>query len=79
MLEVAMDLATVARLGHLYAIHHDARPVIPCKTNDVIHLWPALMPAADSMMHLLQYLVSFLPVDATKKDLLSMGMPVKDT
>jgi hypothetical protein len=37
------------------------------------------MPAADSMMHLLQYLVSFLSIDATKKDLLSMGTPVKDT
>jgi hypothetical protein len=37
------------------------------------------MPAADSMMHLLQYLVSFLSIDATKKDLLSMGTLVKDT
>jgi hypothetical protein len=37
------------------------------------------MHAADSMMHLLQYLVGFLLVDTTKKDLLSMGTLVKDT
>ena len=66
VLEVAMYLIVVARAGHPKAVRHDVGLVVSCKTYAMIHLSSSLVPAADSMVHLLEDLLGFTSIDAPK-------------
>ena len=43
----------------------------------MVHLWPALVSATDSVMHLLQNLISFVMADASEEHFLPIGTPIE--
>jgi hypothetical protein len=79
MLEVSVYLASMACLCHLKAINHDAGPIVPSKLNAMVHLGPALMATADSVMYLLEDAVGFPLVNTPKENLLPVRPFVQDT
>jgi hypothetical protein len=79
MLEVSMNLASMARLCHVKAINHDPGPIVPSKPNGMVHLGPALMATADSVVYLLYDAAGFPSVNTPKEKLLPVRPFVQDT